>query len=255
MHVTKPRVLELVGFQVYADLRSESERTYVGFLWWVIDPIVSMAVYYLVFKVIFQRGEPGFVAFLFVGLVTWRWMTATVSRGSKSILQGASLMNQVYLPKIILPTVSILSDTVKFGIVFMLLLGFLGITGHAPSEAYLVLPVLLVTEFLLIIALTLLFAAVVPFLPDIQMTLDHVFRLLFFLSGVFYSIARIPEQLQPWMRINPMATLIEGYRAVLLEAQLPQWGPLLAVALVSLAGVLLGAALIARNDRVYPKLA
>ncbi len=246
--------LQLVRFKVVTELRSEAERTYVGFLWWIIDPIVSMAVYYLVFAVLFERGGPDFVPFLFIGLLTFRWLNTCVCHGATSILQESGLMQQVYLPKVLFPIVSVLVDTVKFACAFVLLLALLVGLGYPVGAAWCALPVVLIVEFALILGAACLLSAAMPFLPDLEVMLSHLFRMLFFVSGVFYAIDSIPVEYRFYMRLNPMATLIEMYRAILLHGSWPAWEALAWRRGASLVLFGTGYAVIRRFDRQYPKL-
>lgn len=259
MPSTRPRTelrryLSLIFYKTYADLRAESERTYVGYLWWVVEPVVSMAVYYVVFSVILSRGGPDYVAFLFAGVVPWRWFQSTVMRGSSAILSSRGLMQQVYLPKLVLPITSFLADTFKFVFVFLLLLGFLFFSGYRFGTAYLALPAVLGTQALLIAALTVLFAGVTPFLPDLKVVLQNVMRLWFFLSGVFYDLDVFSERAQEYLRLNPMAVILESYRAVMIEGRIPDLGALAVFAALSAATLLFAIQLVRKLDYVYPKL-
>lgn len=245
---------DLIAYKVYAELRAEAARTYVGFVWWILEPVISLGVYYAVFAWFMSRGGPDFVAFLFVGIVSFRWLAASISHGARSILQEGGLMQRVYLPKVVFPTVSVLTDAVKFLFVLAALLAFLRASGHPAGGAWAALPALLAVQFLLILALAYALAAVVPLLPDLQIVLDHAIRLAFFLSGIFYPIASVPEPYRFLLRLNPIAVLIEAQRAVLLENRLPDWGPVLAIAAASLAGVGIGVAQLRHFDRSYPKL-
>lgn len=244
---------QLVRFKVATELRAEAERTYVGFLWWIVDPIVSMAVYYLVFAVLFHRGGPDFVPFLFTGLLCFRWLNTAVCHGARSILQETGLMQQVYLPKVLFPIVSVLVDTTKFLCAFALLVGYLAISGHPATLAWAALPAVLVVEFLLILGIACVLSAATPFLPDLEVILGHLFRMLFFVSGVFYAIDSIPEKYRFAMRLNPMASLIEAYRAILLHGAWPRFQALAWIAGLALVLLLGGWGVIRRFDRQYPK--
>lgn len=247
------RYLSLVTYKTYADLKAESERTYAGFLWWIVEPIVSMAVYYLVFKVILDRGTEHFVQFLFVGLVPWRWLQTSLTHGANSILSERSLMQQVYLPKVVFPMVSILTDTVKFFVVFVLMMVFVWTSGFAPAFSYLALPLVLFVQFLLISGLTVLFAGIAPLLPDIRIVLSNVVRLWFFLSGVFYSVDRF-EAAAEYLRLNPMTVVLESYRTILLDRSWPDLERLIAVGLFGFAVCVVGLSVIRRYEYIYPKL-
>ena len=101
-------LLTLIYFKSCAELRSEAERTFAGFIWWILDPLFSLLIYYIVFSQISRIGnDPGsssaFIHFLCVGIVFWGWMANTVNRGANAILLGAGIMQQVRLPKVISP--------------------------------------------------------------------------------------------------------------------------------------------------------
>lgn len=248
------RYREIILYKVYADLRSESERTYVGYLWWIIEPVIQMAIYYAVFEFILVRRTEDFVSFLLVGVVVWRWFQQTLIEGASSILAAQALINEVYLPKLILPTVSVLCNTLKFSLVLLLLLTFLWFRGYGVTGAYLALPVILLTQFCLIVACTYVLAPLVPFFPDLRVILNSFLIATMFLSGVFYSISSIPESVRYYFYLNPMAVILEAYRAVLLHAAWPAWELLGVIAIVSVCALLTGAKLTARLSHVFPKL-
>ena len=254
LSATAHRYLTLVLHRAYAELRSESERTYIGFFWWVIEPIVFMAVLYLVFKVIMQRGTPDFVQFLFIGLVAWRWLETCLVSGANSIISARGLMQQVYLSKLVFPLVVVLTNTAKFAIVFLLLVGFLVATGFRIGLSYLALPAVFATQLMLILAVTVVFAGLTPFLPDLVIVLRNVARLWFFLSGIFWDIKDFSHRLQDALRFNPMVPVLEAYRDILLHDTWPDFGPLAIIAAASLPVCLAGVWIIRRFDYVYPKL-
>lgn len=252
--ILDPRVVDLLVYKTYADLRAEAARTYISYLWWVIDPILTMLVFYVVFGLLFSRGGEGFVAFLLVGLVVWNWYRQTISHAGNAILIGQGLMNQVHVPKIVFPVVVFLTDLTKFAVVFALLLAFLWLSGYPIGAAYWALPVLLVTQGLLVAALALLMAALVPYLPDLRLLVDNLLHLQFFLSGIFYAVGDIPVAYQGYFYLNPMASLIDDYRLVLLEGQWPHWGRL-SLILFAAAGLLaLAVSLLRWRDRDYPRI-
>lgn len=248
------RYLSLVLFKAYADLRSESQRTYVGYLWWVVDPVLSMLVYYLVFDVLFSRGIENYALFLFVALVPWRWFQTTLLAGASSILQARGLMLQVYLPKVVFPIVTFLTTTTKFFIVYALLVVLLPLFGFPFGTPHLALALILLVNGLLILGGTFLTSAFTPFFPDLRMVLENVVRLLFFLSGVLYPMAMMPLRLQQVLSLNPLVPVITAYRTVLLDGRWPDLGQLLMVGLFSLLLIAAGAFAIHRRDYAYPRI-
>lgn len=248
------RYIELVWYKAYADLRAEAARAYLGVAWWVLEPLLYMVVFYVVFGLLFQRGGDGFVSFLLCGLVVWRWFGSSVLRGAGAISNNAGLMLQVYIPKYLFPAIVLITTTIQFLIVFGLLLGYLLIVGRATSLCWLALPAVLLAQLLFISACVLVIAAIVPFVPDVKKLIQNGLTLLFFLSGIFYDISELPEAAQPYFYLNPMATIIENYRLVLLQASWPNWQALGITLAPSLSGAAIGMYLLTRYDRVYPKV-
>jgi lipopolysaccharide transport system permease protein len=175
-------------------------------------------------------------------------------RGSNAILSAKSLMQQVYLPKIVFPAVTFFTDTFKFLVVFVLLVLFFVVGGFPVGWHYLALLFVLAVQALLVASLAVLFAAVTPFLPDLRVVLENVVRLWFFLSGVFYDIDIFSEQAQVYLRLNPMAVLLESYRTIFLEGALPDLLRLGVFGVLSAALLGLGVWILFRFDYAYPKL-
>ena len=246
--------IELIAYKTYADLKAENERTYLGFLWWIFEPILFMGVFYLVYGVLLAQGQVDFVAFLLIGLTTWQWLKSCISHGSSTIYGGHALMQHIHLPKVIFPIVLILTDTFKFVFIFVLLLFYLWGSGHPPQLSYLALPLVLLVELLLITAITFWIAAIVPFLPDVRFVVETILQAVFFLSGIFFSADTIPVQYHGYFYLNPMATLIEDYRNVLLHGQWPDCSGLALIGSLSVVGIWLGARLIQHFEYLYPKV-
>lgn len=245
--------LQLITYKAYIDLRSEAAKTSLGFLWWILDPLLFMIIFYVVFGLLMKRGTDNFLSFLLVGLVTWRWFQNTISHGANAILSGRGLIHQVYVPKLVFPLVVILTDLVKFSFVFIILLIYLYLAGFGIGWPYLALPLVLVVQLTLIIGLTLLVAALIPFLPDLKFLTDHILHILFFISGIFFAGSSIGEQYQPYFYLNPMANLIESYRNILISNTWPNWKALAIIAGLGTTLILCGSRLIKRNDYLYPK--
>jgi len=254
LRIFRPEYLELVVVKVFMNLKSEASRTYLSFLWWILEPVMTMSVFYVVFGVLLNRRTDDFIAFLLVGLVTWQWFSNTISHGMSAIHHNSRVILSVDIPKEIFPLIEILMDVVKFSLVLVLLLGFLWIFGFPVNPQYFALPGLLVIQFMLICSITLLTAAVVPFFPDIKFLVMVLLQLTFFLSGIFYDPSSIPVEYQQYFFMNPMALLVDSYRLVLLEAQSPDWSKLFIVACGSSFGVLLTLGLLAKLHYAYPRV-
>ena len=179
---------ELIWYKATSELKAESSRSYLGFLWWIVEPALYMVAFYIVFELVFQRGGPGFIPFLLCGLIVWKWFGSVVSGGANAITSNSALIRQVYLPKYLLPVSILFNGTIKFLIVMCLFVLFLLLNGVVPALAWLSLPLVIIIQFLFIACIAGFVASVVPLLPDIKLILDNVLMLLFFISGVFFDI-------------------------------------------------------------------
>jgi len=254
IRILQPRYRELIWYKTWAGLRAEASQNYLSFLWWIFEPLLSMAVYYLVFGILIKRGTADFVPFLLIGLILWQWFANTIAHNMNSILGSRQLMTQVDLPKAVFPSVVACMDVIKFSCVFMLLLIFLWCYGFLPNSHYLALPVVLLIQFTLNLTFAYFVAALIPFFPDLRFLVQAVLQLVFFVSGVLFDGASIPEQYQPYFYLNPMANLLDSYRDILMFDRWPDWRSLGIVFFFSFIGLILSYALIAHYDRHYLRI-
>jgi len=247
--------IRFVLFKVWANLKSETSRNYLSYLWWIIEPLLQMVLFYLVFGVLLRRGTENFVVFLMTGLIPWLWFSKSLNQGMNSIQQGRGLMMQVHIPKIVFPAISILQNMIKQVVVMILLLIFLLCAGVSPSPHWLLLVALFVTEFLMITCCTIAMALVVPFIPDLRVIIPFFLQALMFGSGVFYSLDMIsPDKRELFYIINPMANLLANYRAILLEHSGPNWMALFLTSLISASLTVILFYISQRLDRIYPRV-
>ena len=245
---------DLILYKSWADLRSEARRYYISYLWWFFDPVMEMIVFYIVFGVLRRSSIENFIPFLLIGVTVWKWFGTAVKHGSTSILNSRGLIQNINVPKVIFPVIVLFTDTFKFFIVFTILLVYLIFYNLPVSSAYLSLPLVLITEFLFASALAFLCAAITPFFPDLTYFLDNSLRLLFFLSGIFFSGKNLLPEHQDWFYLNPMATIIESFRDILMHQQMPGMLPLFYISLFSVITIYLAMNLIHHFDKLYPRI-
>lgn len=250
----KVRYLGLVWYKALAELNVEMERAYVGFLWWILEPVLYMAAFYVGFGLGLRGGGEHVAVFMLCALVPWKWFASTITGSSISLQVNSGLLQQVYLPKTILPFFILGANTIKFLLVFALLVIFLVLMGHTPGLFWLALPVIIAIEFLLIAALASLTAAIVPLVPDLKLVVDNGLMILMFVSGVFFDIDRLPYAAARILKLNPMASIIESYRAVLLHQNWPNWTGLGWSLLCALVMYGIAYYILRVNDRKYVKL-
>jgi lipopolysaccharide transport system permease protein len=246
--------LELIRFRAAADLKLEGSQSYLGILWLVLDPLLYLVIFYLLFEVVMQRGGPGFVSFMLSGLVFWRWFDTCVKRAASSIKGNVGIINQVYVPKLMFPVIEIVATTCRFGFVLALFLIFIVLYRQTVTHYWLALPVILLVQMLLISAVGIICALVVPFFPDLRKLLDNVLMFFFFMSGILFDISKLSPEIQQYLWLNPMATMLHQYRAIFLGDHWPDWLALGIVALVSVVVLAIALYVGSKLDMIYPRI-
>ncbi len=250
----KKQYLLLTLQKSISDLVAEARQGYIGILWWVIEPVLYLSVFYFIFVVVFNRGGRDDVAFLLIGLVIWKWFGSSIPKCSNSISANVGLIRQIYIPKVVLPGITVLTTTFKFSIVFLLLVTFLLALGYDVNITWLSLPVLVLVQFAVILSIGSILAAMLPFFPDLKFIIDNAMLLLFFLSGVFFDFSAVSPEVKNILYLNPMLGMIESYRAVLVYGHWPDWGLVGYIFVGSLVCLAIAWYLLNRFDRVYPKI-
>ncbi|MBI5006889.1 MAG: ABC transporter permease [Nitrosomonadales bacterium] len=246
--------IELIFYKAYADLKAEAARSYLGLVWWIIEPVLYLCAFYVLFVLVLQRGGPDFVPSFLCGAVVWKWFDSGIKGGSHSISVHRGLLQQVYVPKYIFPVIAVLGSTARFIPVFVIFAIFLLLYGVHFQLSWMAVPLVIVTQFCLVIALALLVGAITPFLPDLKVAIDNGMLLLFFISGVFFNINEVQEPLKSYLLLNPMAGLIDEYRNILFRGIWPDATRLSIILSVSLAIGAFALLLLKRMDHRYGKV-
>jgi lipopolysaccharide transport system permease protein len=247
--------LRLVLVKVWFNLRSEAAQHRLSYTWWVLEPVLHMGVFYLIFKVLLQRGTDDFVAFLLCGLVPWLWFAKSVTNSSQSIIQGRGIIGQAFIPKAFFPLAAVSQDAVKQSVVFLLLFVFIIISGFSLTINWLWLLPIIISQFLLTMAISFCVAFIVPFARDFRYLVATVLTLGMLGSGVFFSYDQVlSPQNRDLFLLNPMANLLVNYRLVLLHGEAPMIVSLATISTLSLAFLALIFFLMRRFDNNLTRL-
>lgn len=248
------RYTELIVYRALADFRSEVSRMYLGILWWVLEPLLYVSVFYIVFGLGFRQSSPTYVPFLLCGLIVWKWFDSTVRTASGTVAQSVSIMSQVYLPKVVFPLITVATNWLKFLIILGVFLVFLHLYGIAAHLTWLWLAVLVPLQLLFVASVAVLAAGLVPVLPDVGHAINYGLTFLFFASGIFFNVADMGPHARDILWFNPALHLIELYRAVLLRGEPPAPASMAYLLAWTLVFGIAAAVLYKKMDRVYPRL-
>jgi lipopolysaccharide transport system permease protein len=210
---------------VVRDLKARYKNSVFGVLWSLLNPLAMMLVFTLLFSVMGNDNTRQYPVFVLVGLIPWMFFSGSLTAGTTSVTGNSSLVKKVYFPRDLLPLSSLLSNLVNFLIAFVVLVVFLYVFGLGLTRHALWVPAILGTQLIFTLGLCLLLGALTVYYKDVLMILEVVLLAWFFLTPVFYSlelfgetatlmgITFVPAQVMRW--INPMASIIDGYRTVL----------------------------------------
>jgi lipopolysaccharide transport system permease protein len=246
--------VDLIKFRAVADMKLEGSQSYLGVIWLILDPLLYLAVFYVLFEVLMMRGTPGFIGFALCGLVFWRWFDSSVKRASGSINGNSSIINQVYVYKLVFPIIEVVANTCRFSFILVLFIIFVIFYRQGISINWLALPAVLFVQLILSAGIGSLLALIVPFFPDLRKLIDNILMFFFFLSGVFFDINELDPDVQKYLYLNPMAVLLQQYRLILLDDQLPNWGVLIIVVSLALSLLALAVYMVNKLDMVYPRV-
>ena len=209
---------QLVDVRARMALRADASRYLLGYTWWILEPLLFVAVFYLVFNVVLNSGRADFLAFLMCGKLSFIWFSKSVSQASESIFAARGLIGKINAPKSLFPVAVIQEGLYKQGAVFLLLAAFLWSSGYAPSYHWLWLAPIIVVNYLLIVACALIGAYLVCVFRDFSKVIPLGMTFLLFTSGIFWDVNALgdPEKTSLILAANPLAFIIDAYREVLM---------------------------------------
>lgn len=222
------RTQELVSYRslvrnlVAKDLKVRYKNSFLGFIWSLLNPLLMMVIYTVVFTRILPSGIDHFEVFIFTALLPWNWCQRSLSLCATSLVDNSAIINKVYFPRILLPISAIASEAVNFLLALPALFLLMVIFGIpiTPWVAY--LPILMLIQAILLVGLGLILAALNVTFRDTGVILEVLLTAWFFLTPIFYNIQQIKPEAAPWVyRLNPMASIIEQYRTILYKSARP----------------------------------
>jgi len=233
-------------------LRADATKFFLGYLWWVLEPLLYVAVLYVVFAVILQTRQPDFLFFLMTGKLAFNWFSKSVVLASNSIVTGKGLVGKLNVPKTLFPLAAVQEGVYKQLAVFALLVVVLFIGGFPVTSTWVyIVPVLLV-NYVMILACAYLGATLVCVVRDFQPLVGLTMVFLMFTSGLFWNVRDLgdPAKTEAILMANPLAFLLDAYRQVLMYATPPDMLHLLSIG-AGFGAMLCALVLIMRRNSQY----
>lgn len=244
----------LLFYMTKAEFKAKTARTLLGTVWWFLDPLFYMGIYYLLVHIILQRGGPGYPAFLFAALIPMKWTTSSLSDSTTALVSNASIIRQIYIPKIVFVAFRMQVNISRFVISLVILFAFLLLMGvRITYHAFFLIPVIMVHAVMLLAVMSML-SHIGVYFRDIKNMMQYFSRALIYISPVLYAIDSVPGNLSKLLYLNPMTTLLTSYRNVLLYQDFPQWRGLIILFFLSIVVLYIGLKLLFKYDKEYAKV-
>jgi lipopolysaccharide transport system permease protein len=247
----------LLYFLAWRDVKVRYKQTFLGVAWAVLQPLVAMLIFSVVFGELARIPSDGlpYPIFTFAALLPWNYFAASLGRVTGSVVAEAHLISKVYFPRLIVPLSGVVSNLVDFAFAFGVLLAMMFWFGIFPTWRVLTLPV-----FLLLVAATALgvglwLSALNVRYRDIGHLIPFVIQCWLYASPVVYPVSMIPEKWRLLYSLNPLVGVIEGFRWALLGKQGPDFRVMAASAVVVVAMLVGGAVFFKRMERTFADVA
>ncbi|EJM14024.1 ABC-type polysaccharide/polyol phosphate export system, permease component [Pseudomonas sp. GM18] len=231
---------------VKREFQAKYTNSMLGISWAIIQPLAMILVYTVIFSQIMRARLPGveslfgYSIYLCAGIITWGYFAEVVGRAQNIFIENATLLKKLSFPRLCLPVTLVLSASLNFFIIFSLFLVFMLVTGQFPGLAFIALFPVLAIQLLFAIGLGVSLGVLNVFFRDIGQLFGVVLQFWFWLTPIVYPANILPAQLQPFMQLNPMASVIGAYQQILVHGQFPDWLSLWPTAVLSICLCLWG---------------
>ena len=233
------RYRELFYFLAWRDVKVRYKQTVLGVAWAVLQPLLTMVVFMVLFGKIAKISTDGIppALFYFSGLVPWIYFSGTLNMCANSLVSNVNLITKVYFPRIIIPAAVALSGIMDFLIAVVFIGGFMIYYGIVPNGQLFLLPFLIVLLFAFTYGLGMFLAALTAQFRDVKYAAPFFIQLGMFLSPIIYPPSFVSEQYRFWLGLNPLTGIIDSFRAAIIPDHPIQWN-LLVLSIVVTAVIL-----------------
>ena len=203
---------ELLKTSVSKEIRGKYKNSFLGVIWSFLNPLLQIAVYALVFPLIMQTDD-NYVIFLVCGLIPWLFFSNAINKAAFTIIENGGIIKKVFFPREILPISVVTSECVNFIISTVIILAFILLTGYGFSWYIIFYPLILLIQFVVTLGFAFFLSAITVYVRDLAHFVGVALQLLFYATPICYASGR--------MNFNPMAYIIDGYRAIFYDKVMP----------------------------------
>lgn len=216
---------ELLYFFSWRDLKVRYKQTFIGVLWAVLQPFITMVVFTIFFGKLAHLPSDGvpYPIFVYTGLLFWQFFSGALSDTSSSLIGNQSIITKVYFPRLMLPISSVITKFIDFLLSAVILAAMMIYYGYTPYLlGLLIVPILLIITFMASVGLGLFLSALNVKYRDVRYALPFLIQILLFVTPVIYP-ASIAGKYSWILALNPMTGVIQAARAILLNTTPVNW--------------------------------
>ena len=243
---------DLFYFLVWRDIKVLYAQTILGFAWAILNPVIQILIFTIIFGHIAEISTDGipYVLFSTVAIIPWTYMSESMNASSQSLVSQQHLLGKVYFPRILFPITPILAKLVDFSISLLLLVGVMLYYQITPTWNLIYFPFLVILMMMIPAGIGMWLAALAIRYRDIKFAMPFMVRMLIYSAPILYTASSIPEQYRFFYSLNPIVAVVEGYRACLLGTPMP-WEFILPGATVAILMLLFATLYFKRMERVF----
>jgi lipopolysaccharide transport system permease protein len=232
------------------ELDMTHRMTVLGWAWPLVRQLALLGVLVFIFSKVLELGIDNYATFVFSGLIVWSWFASGLTAATSSLVAQRHLLFQGRFPAAVLPVVALAVPLLDVLLALPVLLVLVATSQGLPWTIALV-PLLVIVQFVLMAGLAWMTAAASVFFRDVPNLVGVALLLLFYLTPVFYGLRNLPDRFHALLKVNPLTTIVEAYRAALLGDPAPGVGRLAAVVGCSLLVGLVGFVTFQRVERRF----
>jgi homopolymeric O-antigen transport system permease protein len=220
---------ELLYFLVWRDVKVRYKQTAIGAAWAIIQPLLTMIIFTLVFDKFAKIPSNGlpYPIFSYAALLPWTYFAKALNQSILSVVTNANLITKVYFPRLLLPVSAVISGIIDFGIGFVFLVALMIWYGVVPSWGILLLPCFVLLTMLTALSVSLWLSVINVRYRDVGQAMPFLIQIWMFASPVAYPVSVVPESWRLLYNLNPMSGVIEGFRWALTGSESPPLLPIM----------------------------
>ena len=214
---------ELIGFLIWRDLKVRYKQTVLGVTWAVIQPVMTMVLFSIVFGRVAKLPSDGipYPLFTMAALLPWQLFAGGITGASNSLIGSSGLLTKVYFPRLVIPIAAVTGTLVDFAIAFCILLGMMVWYGVTSSAAVVLLPLFVLLALVTAFAAGLWLSALNVKYRDVRYAVPFLMQFWLLASPVAYSTSLVPAKWQFLYGLNPLVTTVQGFRWAIVGAPAP----------------------------------